>query len=73
MRQQEAKDILMREFDKWEQQQKFREKPTVGNALGFYAYIESNKPSLLNFNCAGDKWQKLKSWLYESNRIRDNR
>ena len=28
-----TKDILMREFDKWEQKQDVREKPTVGNAL----------------------------------------
>ena len=73
MLQSEAKDKLMKEFDEWKQKNGFEGIPTESDALQFYAYIESDKPHLLNFKCAGDKWQKLKSWLYDSSRIRGNR
>ena len=69
MLQHEAKDKLMKEFDEWEQKNDIGGKSTEREALQFYAYIELDKPHLLNFQCAGDKWQKLKSWLYDSSRI----
>ena len=72
MLQLEAKDKLMKEFDEWKQKNNFGGKPTESDALQFFAHIESDKSHLLNFRCAGDKWQRLKSWLYHSSRIRGN-
>ena len=72
MKQVIAKQKLFEEFDKWEREQNFRSKPTVGEAISFYADILREKAHLLDFKCAGDKWQKIKSWLYETSRIEDN-
>ena len=72
MRQAEAKQKLIQEFDEWKHNLKFIEKPTEWDAYQFYSHIYSKKPILLNFSCRDDKWQKIKSWLYESSRIRSN-
>ena len=69
MLQPEAKDKIMEEFDEWVEKNDFGGTPTEREALQFYAHIELDKSHLLNFQCAGDKWQKLKSWLYDSSRI----
>ena len=29
----------------------------------FFSWIQENKPELLNFNCEGDKWQKIQTML----------
>ncbi len=72
MKKQLAKQKLLEEFDLWTHKQKYGDKPTEYNGLNFYAYVESEKSYLLNFSCSGDKWQQLKSWLYETSRIREN-
>ena len=73
MRQAQAKEKLMKEFDEWAYEFKSSQKPTVQEAFfTFFSYISSEKPSLLDFKYPGDKWQKVKSWLIESSRITDN-
>jgi len=36
--------------------------PTIG-ALPFYAWLEMNHPEALDFECSGDRYQKVKLWV----------
>ena len=37
--------------------------PTTLNAFSFFGDLSKNRPDLLHFRCADDKWQVVKGWL----------
>ena len=36
---------------------------SVQTLVLFYPHLQKNRPDLLNFRCAGDKWQEVKLML----------
>ena len=60
MKQEKAKELIIAEWYLWAPQQK---NPTELNGFVFYNYLAVNKSELLNFQCRGDKWQKVHGWL----------
>lgn len=37
--------------------------PDGNDALRFYLSLESTQSPLLNFRCAGDRWQVVQGWI----------
>ena len=48
-----------------------RPTPTTWDAFGFYGYLMNDRPDLLRFRCAGDKWQVVKGWLLRRGLVTD--
>ena len=66
------KNMVIDEWDQWA-------KKNIGpdqrandlKALAFYGYLSTERPRLLGFNFAGDKWPMVKIWLRQAGRIFD--
>lgn len=71
LKQSEAKIIILEKFDTLVRNEGSRGIPTTDEAFRLYSKLEGASDPALDFRCSGDKWQKIKSWLYQTNRIRD--
>ena len=71
MKQDDARRIVVTEFDAWVKREGFKGKPTTTNAFGFFGYLTSANHPALQFRCTGDKWLRVKTWLYQEGRIQD--
>lgn len=71
LKQSEAKTIILEEFDTWVRNEGLSGIPTTDEAFRLFLKLEGSNDPALNFRCNGDKWQKIKSWLYQTSRIRD--
>ena len=71
MKQDDARRIVVTEFDVWVKREGFKGKPTTTDAFGFFGYLTSANHPALQFRYTGDKWPKVKRWLYQEVRIKD--
>jgi hypothetical protein len=72
MKQQEAKRLIIKEWDRLVRQQSVdSDRATGRDTLKFYVELEDARSPLLNFPTRGrDKWQIVHDWLVGSGRIR---
>jgi hypothetical protein len=70
-RKEPAERVLI--IDEWDEWAKGKvpsgEKGTDKQGLEFYDYLGREKPRLLEFKYAGNRWQQVKVWLREFERI----
>jgi hypothetical protein len=70
-RKEPAERVLI--IDEWDEWAKGKvpnaEKGTDEQGLEFYDYLGREKPRLLEFKYAGNRWQQVKVWLREFERI----
>ena len=57
-KQSELKPLIIDEWLEWAGDDRNQKR-----LMSFYAYVEKNKPELLSFRGAGDKWQTFKLML----------
>jgi hypothetical protein len=74
-RKEPAERVLI--IDEWDEWAKGKvpdgEKGTHKQGLEFHDYLGREKPRLLEFKYAGNRWQQVKVWLREFERIHDER
>jgi hypothetical protein len=64
------KVLIIDAWDKWVKGKIPKgEKGTDMQGLEFHAYLSREKPLLLEFKYAGNRWQQVKVWLREAERI----
>jgi hypothetical protein len=62
--------LIVDEWDEWAKGKvRNGEKGTDKQGLEFYDYLGREKPRLLEFKYAGNRWQQVKVWLREFERI----
>jgi hypothetical protein len=62
--------LIIDEWDKWVKGKIPKgEKGTDMQGLEFHGYLGREKPLLLEFKYAGNRWQQVKVWLREAERI----
>jgi hypothetical protein len=44
---------------------------TLMNGFLFFCYLQRHRPHLLNFECSGDPWQHVHSWLLQAGVVKD--
>jgi hypothetical protein len=71
MKQQEAKILIIREWDRWVKTQSTDPGgPTGRDSLKFFLELHDAQSPLLNFRHKGrDKWQIVHAWLRHAGRI----
>ncbi len=71
MKQQEAKHLIIREWDRWVQTQSIdAEGPTGRDSLKFFIELQDTRSGLLGFQTRGrDKWQVVHAWLLNARRL----
>jgi hypothetical protein len=74
MKQQEAKILIAREWDRWIELQSIEAGgPTGRESLKFFIELREAQSPLLNFRYKGrDKWQIVHAWLRNAGRIADD-
>jgi hypothetical protein len=60
MKQDEARRRILAEWPSWSATES---EPTRMNGLMFYAFLQSERPHLLEFRSSGDRWQYVHIWL----------
>jgi hypothetical protein len=66
------KGMIIDEWDRWAKDNVLEGKKANGlKALTFYGYLVSERPTLLGFPFAGDKWPMVKIWLRQAGKISD--
>jgi hypothetical protein len=64
--------MIIDEWDQWAKNNiRAGQRPNELKALAFYGFIASERPTLLGFSFAGDKWPMVKIWLRQAGRIFD--
>ncbi len=62
----------MAEWDRWRLAEfGAHEKLSGTHGLAFYMGLEKDKPKLLDFPAAGDKWQIVHGWLLKAGEVSD--
>jgi hypothetical protein len=65
----EARLVVLREYDTWA-----KANPNDAKMMGgyvFFAYLEKERPDLLDFRAARSKWQIVHLWLRHGARLKD--
>jgi hypothetical protein len=64
-----ARGAVLREWDIW-----IKNHPDGAEAnmagVYFFAYLQLERPRLLDFPCADDKWQTVHNWLLQAHRLK---
>ena len=67
-----ARREILAEFKKWWANQNLpRESASVNDGFAFYGYLLRERPELLDFRDAGDKWQTVRVWLRRARLVTD--
>jgi hypothetical protein len=71
MKQQEAKHLIIREWDRWVQTQPIDAGgPTGRDSLKFFVELQDARSALLDFQTRGrDKWLVVHAWLLDARRL----
>jgi hypothetical protein len=71
MKQEEAKRLIVQEWDRWVRTQPVEPgKATGRDALKFFFELQDTRSVLLNFQTRGrDKWQIVHAWLRSAGRL----
>jgi hypothetical protein len=66
------KNMIIDEWDRWAKNNVATgQRANDLKALAFYGYLSSEKPGLLGFGFAGDRWPMVKIGLRQAGRISD--
>lgn len=68
MKKEEARQRVLTEWDRWPDRPG---NPTGNDAMIFFGFLQRERPNLLMFRSAGDKWQTVHSWLLSGGRVSD--
>ena len=71
MKKDEARQHILRLFDWWVDQNCSKKPPSGTDAFGYFAWLETERPDLLNFRNWGDKWQTVHGWLLRAGKVAD--
>jgi hypothetical protein len=73
MRQEAAKRLIIREWDRWVQTQSFDSSGASGrDSLKFFLELQDARSAILDFQTGGrDKWQMVYAWLLGARRLSD--
>jgi hypothetical protein len=64
--------MIIAEWDRWAKDKVLEGQRADGlKALAFYGYLSSERPGLLGFDFAGDRWPMVNIWLRQAGRISD--
>jgi hypothetical protein len=71
MKQEEAKHLIIREWDRWVQTQPIDAGgPTGRDSLKFFLELQDARSALLDFQTRGrDQWQVVHAWLIGARRL----
>jgi hypothetical protein len=71
MKQEKAKRLLIREWDRWVQTQPIDPARASGrDSLKFFVELQDARSALLDFQTRGrDKWQVVHAWLLSARRV----
>ena len=71
MKQEEAKRLIICEWDRWVQTQPIDSGGATGrDSLKFFLELQDARSALLDFQTRGrDKWQVVHAWLLEARRL----
>jgi hypothetical protein len=70
MKRDEAKKLVLREWDDWAVKNVPRGQKAMGaDGLIFFGYLQSQRPHLLEFKTTGDRWQTVHGWLSREGKI----
>jgi hypothetical protein len=72
MKQEEAKDLIIREWDRWVQTQSMISGRATGrDSFKFFLELEDARSVFLDFRtrCHRDKWQIIHTWLLGARRL----
>ena len=71
MKQEEAKQLIIREWDRWVQTQPIDSGGATGrDSLKFFLELQDARSPLLDFQTRGrDKWQVVHAWLLSARRV----
>ena len=71
MKQEEAKRLIIREWDRWVATQPIEDGgPTGRDSLKFFVELQDARSALLDFQTRGrDKWQIVHAWLLNARRL----
>jgi hypothetical protein len=61
MKKEEAKRVILGEYDKWA-----KKHPNDAKMMGgflFFRYLQQERSDLLDFRVVGDKWQIVHGWI----------
>ncbi len=72
MKQDDAELQILYEWVDWRANNLTREERATGtHGLAFFAFLQSEKPALLDFRYKGDKWQIIHAWLLREGAVGD--
>jgi hypothetical protein len=71
MKHQEAKRLIVREWDRWIQTQPIDANcASVRDSLKFFVELQDTRPAFLDFRSRGrDKWRIVHGWLLSERRV----
>jgi hypothetical protein len=73
MKQEEAKRLIIQEWDRWVQTRADSGKPTGRDSLEFFFELQDVRSVLLDFQTRGrDKWKVVHAWLVRAGRLQDD-
>ena len=61
----EARSLELEEWRCWIEKHPEIAKPSGTDGLAFFGYLQTERPTLLNFRSRGDKWQVVHGWLLQ--------
>lgn len=72
MKQEKAKRLIIREWDRWVQTQPIDSGGATGrDSLKFFMELQDARSAILDFRTRGrDKWQIVYAWLLDARRLR---
>ena len=66
----EARRMLLREYDRWATDHP--DNATKRSGVVFFTYLQKERSDLLDFHAVGgDKWATVNGWLYYAGRVND--
>ena len=73
MKQEEAKRLIIREWDRWVQTQSINSGRATGrDSFKFFLELQDARAAFLDFQTRGrDKWQIVHAWLLGAQRLSD--
>jgi hypothetical protein len=64
MKQEEGRQAVLSAYDSWAK--KYPNQASMMGGLLFFRYLQEEKPDLLDFRAAGNKWPIVHSWASKS-------
>jgi hypothetical protein len=65
-----ARAAVIREWDSWAKSHPDDAKELSEAGMHFFTYLRKERPELLDFRYAGDKWRAIHAWLLREGRVK---